>query len=262
VAPRRERLPAGISTGLFFEIGAVAIGIARGALDVYENVLRTKLTDVPPFTRRGDQVLYQHHLGRSTGLVDLAEAGLFEAADRYLAQANAPLRQAGRPVDQNSEESGRLLLLEQQAVPLAGEAVDLTFRTSGTSGAKAHSALGNAMLSLTVIRTHMGLQWDRTMENVGRLRMGLTPGFLWSPRTFMSDRVRIYRTESGRRTSNMPEPYALRSEKYWTSALSGATLTRRHTSWREFGHGTENNGSIMPMGVNRLRRESHTRRPG
>jgi 3-hydroxy-9,10-secoandrosta-1,3,5(10)-triene-9,17-dione monooxygenase len=197
VAPRRERLPAGISTGLFFEIGAVAIGIARGALDVYENVLRTKLTDVPPFTRRGDQVLYQHHLGRSTGLVDLAEAGLFEAADRYLAQANAPLRQAGRPVDQNSEESGRLLLLEQQAVPLAGEAVDLTFRTSGTSGAKAHSALGNAMLSLTVIRTHMGLQWDRTMENVGRLRMGLTPGFLWSARTFMSDRVRICRTESG-----------------------------------------------------------------
>jgi hypothetical protein len=51
VAPQRERLPAGISTGLFFEIGAVAIGIARGALDVYENVLRTKLTDVPPFTR-------------------------------------------------------------------------------------------------------------------------------------------------------------------------------------------------------------------
>ena len=63
-------------------------------------------------------------------------------------------------------------------VRLAGEAVDLTFRTSGTSGAKTNSALGNAMLSLTVIRTHMGLQWDRTMENVGRLRMGLTPGFL------------------------------------------------------------------------------------
>ena len=97
MAPRRERLPAGISTGLFFEIGAVAIGIARGALDVYENVLRTKLTDVPPFTRRGDQVLYQHHLGRATGLVDLAEAGLFEAVDRYLAQANAQLSQAGRP---------------------------------------------------------------------------------------------------------------------------------------------------------------------
>lgn len=107
-----------------------------------------------PFTRRGDQVLYQHHLGRATGLVDLAEAGLFEPADRYLAQANAPLRQAGRPVDQNSEESRRLLLLEQQAVPLAGEAVDLTFRTSGTSGAKAHSALATRCSRLpSVVRT-------------------------------------------------------------------------------------------------------------
>jgi hypothetical protein len=77
------------------------LGIACGALDVYENVLRTKLTDVPPFTRRGDQALYQHLLGRATGLVDLAEAGLFEAADRYLSQAKRAA-EAGRPVDENS----------------------------------------------------------------------------------------------------------------------------------------------------------------
>lgn len=162
---------------LFFEIAAVAIGIVRGALDVYEEILRTKRTDVPPFTTRGEQVHYQHHLGHATGLVDLAEAGLLEAADRYLAQAK---RAAGirQPVDENSEESRRLLLLEQQAVRLAGEAVDLLFRTSGTSGSKAGNELGNAMLSLTVIRTHMGLQWDRTMENVARLRLGLAPGFL------------------------------------------------------------------------------------
>jgi hypothetical protein len=34
------------------------------------------------------------------------------------------------------------------------------------------------MLSLAVMQTHMGLQWDRTMENVARLRLGLAPGFL------------------------------------------------------------------------------------
>ena len=34
------------------------------------------------------------------------------------------------------------------------------------------------MLSLAVMRTHMGLQWDRTMENAARLRLGLAPGFL------------------------------------------------------------------------------------
>jgi len=162
---------------LFFEIGAVAVGIARGALDIYEDVLRTKPTDVPPFTRRGEQVQFQHHLGHATGLVDLAEAGLLEAADRYVAQAKRAT-EANQQVDENSEESRRLLLLEQQAVRLGGEAVDLMFRTCGTSGAKVNSVLGNAMLALTTMRTHMGLQWDRTMENVARLRLGLAPGFL------------------------------------------------------------------------------------
>jgi 3-hydroxy-9,10-secoandrosta-1,3,5(10)-triene-9,17-dione monooxygenase len=162
---------------LFFEIGAVAIGIARGALDVYEDVLRSKRMDVPPFTTRGEQVHYQHHLGNAIGLVDLAEAGIFEAAERYLSQAKRAA-ETEQQVDENDEESRRLLLLEQQAVRLSGEAVDLLFRTSGTSGAKANSALGNAMLSLAVMRTHMGLQWDRTMENVARLRLGLAPGFL------------------------------------------------------------------------------------
>jgi 3-hydroxy-9,10-secoandrosta-1,3,5(10)-triene-9,17-dione monooxygenase len=162
---------------LFFEIGAVAIGIARGALDVYEDVLRSRRTDVPPFTTRGEQVHYQHHLGNAIGLVDLAEAGILEAAERYLSQAKRAA-ETGQQVDENDEESRRLLLLEQQAVRLSGEAVDLLFRTSGTSGAKANSALGNAMLSLAVMRTHMGLQWDRTMENVARLRLGLAPGFL------------------------------------------------------------------------------------
>jgi 3-hydroxy-9,10-secoandrosta-1,3,5(10)-triene-9,17-dione monooxygenase len=98
---------------LFFEIGAVAIGIARGALDVYEDVLRSKRTDVPPFTTRGEQVHYQHHLGNAIGLVDLAEAGILEAAERYLSQAKRAA-ETGQQVHENDEESRRLLLLEQQ----------------------------------------------------------------------------------------------------------------------------------------------------
>jgi 3-hydroxy-9,10-secoandrosta-1,3,5(10)-triene-9,17-dione monooxygenase len=116
-------------------------------------------------------------LGNATGLVNLEEAGLLETAGRYLWQAKRAAK-AGQQVDENDEESLRLLLLEQHAARLSGEAVDLLFRTSGTSGAKANSALGNSMLSLAVMRTHMGLQWDRTMENVARLRLGLAPGSL------------------------------------------------------------------------------------
>jgi hypothetical protein len=28
-----------------------------------------------------------------------------------------------------------------------------------------------------MMRTHQGLQWDRTMENVAKLRLGFEPGF-------------------------------------------------------------------------------------
>ncbi len=152
---------------LFFEIGAVAIGIARGALDLYEDVLRNKRTDVPPFTSRSEQVGYQHHFGQAIGLVDLAEAALLEGADRYLAQAQRAV-----------EEARRMLLLAQQCVRLARDAVDLLFRTSGTSGGQAGSELSNSMLAMTVMRAHMSLQWDRTMENDARIKLGLPAGFL------------------------------------------------------------------------------------
>jgi 3-hydroxy-9,10-secoandrosta-1,3,5(10)-triene-9,17-dione monooxygenase len=162
-------------TLLFFELGAIAIGVARGAIDVYEEVLQSKALDIPPFVLRGQVEEYQHHLGRAIGLVDVAEAALLDGTERYLAQAERAV-EAGRPADEVGEETRRLLLLEQQCIRLASEAVDLLFRTGGTSGARTGSPLGNAMLALTVMCTHMGLQWDRTMTNVGRLRLGQEPG--------------------------------------------------------------------------------------
>jgi 3-hydroxy-9,10-secoandrosta-1,3,5(10)-triene-9,17-dione monooxygenase len=167
----------GLFTLLFFELGAIAVGVARGATDVYEDVLRSKPIDIPPFALRGDVDEYRHHLGRAIGLVDVAEAALLEGTDRYLAQAEQAL-EADRPIDENGEETRRLLLLEQQCIRLALEAVELLFRTGGSSGARTGSPLANAMLALTVMCTHMGLQWDRTMTNVGRLRLGQEAGFV------------------------------------------------------------------------------------
>ncbi len=167
----------GLFSLLFFELGAIAVGVARGAIDLYEEVLQTKALDIPPFVLRGEVDEYRHHLGQAIALVDVAEAALHEATDRYLDQAERAFA-AGRPADENAEETRRLILLEQQCIRLAGEAGDLLFRTGGTSGARAGSPMANAMLALTVLRTHMGLQWDRTMTNLGRQRLGQEPGFV------------------------------------------------------------------------------------
>jgi 3-hydroxy-9,10-secoandrosta-1,3,5(10)-triene-9,17-dione monooxygenase len=167
----------GVFPLFFFEIGAVAIGTARGAIDVYEEILQTRRTDIPPFTTRGELRQFQHHLGEAIALVDLAESALLGATDRYLAQGRRAL-ETQTPIDENCEECRRIVLLEQQVVRLAGEAASLLFRTGGTAAARNGSVLSNAMLALSVMQTHMGLQWDRTMENVARQRLGLEPGFV------------------------------------------------------------------------------------
>ena len=167
----------GLFSLLFFELAAIAIGVARGAVDEYEEVLRSKALDIPPFVLRGHVDEYQHHLGQAIALVDVAEAALLEGTDRYFDQAKRAFA-SGRPADESAEETRRLVLIEQQCIRLSGEAVDLLFRTGGTSGARTGSRMANAMLALTVLRTHMGLQWDRTMINLGRLRLDLPAGFV------------------------------------------------------------------------------------
>lgn len=166
----------GLFSLLFFELAAIAIGVARGVIDEYEDILENKALDIPPFVLRGQVDEYQHHLGQAIAFVDVAEAALLEGTERYVAQAARAL-ESGRPADEAGEETRRLILLEQQCIRLAGEAVDLLFRTGGTSGARAGSRMANSMLALTVMRTHMGLQWDRTMTNAGKIRLGQTPGF-------------------------------------------------------------------------------------
>ena len=125
----------GLFSLLFFELGAIAVGAARGAIDVYEEVLADQAARHPAVRPRGEVDEYQQHLGHAIGLVDVAEAALLEGADRYLEQATRAY-EADTPPDENGEETRRLLVLQQHCIRLAGEAVDLVFRTGGTSGAR------------------------------------------------------------------------------------------------------------------------------
>jgi 3-hydroxy-9,10-secoandrosta-1,3,5(10)-triene-9,17-dione monooxygenase len=65
--------------------------------------------------------------------------------------------------------------MEQHVVRLAWDAVELMFRTSGTSAAAKGSPLGRTLRNLAVIRTHITVQLDHTAGNVGRLHFGLPP---------------------------------------------------------------------------------------
>ena len=74
------------------------------------------------------------------------------------------------------EKDQRLLLIEQNAIRMAWEAVELMFRTVGTSdSARTGAMIGRIFRNMAVIRTHPALQLDRTEAVAGRTHFGLAP---------------------------------------------------------------------------------------
>ena len=149
----------------------MVVGAARGALDIYEQILRERKSILPPFTARVEMDEYQHHFGHAQGLIDTAEAALLKLGSNYMVNAKRAMEgDASKP-----EEDRRFQRVTQQRVELAWEAVDLMFRTAGSSVAKKTSALARYFRNLAVIRTHITVQLHHTSTNVGRLHFGLPP---------------------------------------------------------------------------------------
>jgi 3-hydroxy-9,10-secoandrosta-1,3,5(10)-triene-9,17-dione monooxygenase len=162
---------ASISPVFLGELVAVSIGTAKGALDLYREMLGSKKSFFPPFPLLKDMADYQYHAGEAQALIDTAEAALLQvAADHH---EHARRHCEGTPYP--PETLRRLLRTEQECVELAWRAVDRMFRTAGTSAASPSSPLGRCFRNLAVIRTHPIVQFDRASINLGRLQLGLDP---------------------------------------------------------------------------------------
>jgi 3-hydroxy-9,10-secoandrosta-1,3,5(10)-triene-9,17-dione monooxygenase len=155
---------------LISELAAVAVGAARGALDVYEEILRTRPAGFAPFQARFQEPEYQRHFGEAQALVDTAEAALLQIGAEYMEYSAACVRNGRK-----EHIERRLFQVEQQCVRLAWEAVDLMFRTAGTSSAGRSAPLGRYFRNLAVIRTHLTQQFDHTHVNTACLHFGLPP---------------------------------------------------------------------------------------
>ena len=66
----------------------------------------------------------------------------------------------------------RLILIEQQIIELASRASELIFRTSGSSASNKGQRIERYFRDLNMVRTHVTLQFERTWENVGQMRLG------------------------------------------------------------------------------------------
>ena len=154
---------------LFEEMAAVAVGVARGALDVYERELCSSRLSLPPFGLRSEVPEYQRHFGQAWALIEAAEATVMHVAEQYMRFAREDVE---GEIPFGDERDLQLQLLEQYATQLAGDAVDLMFRTCGTHVAQRQSMLQRYFRDMAVIKTHIAAQLDRGAEAYGRVHLG------------------------------------------------------------------------------------------
>jgi 3-hydroxy-9,10-secoandrosta-1,3,5(10)-triene-9,17-dione monooxygenase len=157
---------------LISEPTAVCVGIAQAAIDEYIESLATKHQWGPMSPKRSELAVFHRLLGEATAYADTAEATLHQVGQRWTELARRSM-ETGELV--SDEEDRRLVMIEQQIVELASKAVETVFRTNGSSASKKGQRVERYIRDLTMIRTHITLQFERTWENVGRMRLGLQP---------------------------------------------------------------------------------------
>jgi 3-hydroxy-9,10-secoandrosta-1,3,5(10)-triene-9,17-dione monooxygenase len=157
---------------LISEPAAVCVGIALAAIDAYVELLETKNQWGPMTPLRKDLGVFQRLLGEATAYTDTAEAALRRLAQMW-AEAAQQATETGTPAA--DEVDRRMILVEQQIIELASKAVELVFRTSGSSSSNKGQRIERYFRDFNMVRTHVTLQFERTWENVGRLRLGLEP---------------------------------------------------------------------------------------
>jgi len=179
ITPPEERvfenpMYAGPSSNILMsEIAAVAIGTGYAALDCYEEVLKRRTTPRSSKVRAEDRE-FQVYFGEATALLDTAKAALLGCTQQYMDDCRDEVSGKSKFT---TEKSARIVLVEQQCCRLAGDAVNLMFRMSGSSQIKPGMPMQRYFRDISTLLTHTTMAFDRNFEQVTKMHYGfdLTP---------------------------------------------------------------------------------------
>jgi len=155
------------------ELDAILVGLGYAALDEFEHLARTKNTLYPPIQPRYTHPDYQRYVGLALGMLDAAERLVLSSADLYIEYCRRGF-QGGPPF--SLEEDLKLVTSLQHAGRLAWEAIELMFRTSGSSAAKDGERMQRYYRDASIYRGHLSSQFERTAHYLGLIHLGLDPG--------------------------------------------------------------------------------------
>lgn len=133
------------------EIAFLAVGIAQGALDAYGDLMRSRLTLLPPIVPRTDNPDYQFWYAEAAGSIATAEAAALGAVRQW-----QDLCDEG-PAAFTREHDLRLTTICRHVIRLCWQAVEsYLFPTAGSSSVRHGQRIERVWRDLSMLHNHSG----------------------------------------------------------------------------------------------------------
>lgn len=136
---------------MLLELGALAVGMAKGALDAYEDLMRSRTTIFLPIVPRTQDPDYQFKYGEASGMIATAEAAMRNAVQQWADTC------AAGPQAFTREQELRLALISREVVRLCWRAVESQlFPTAGSSSVRAGERIERIWRDMSTLHSHAG----------------------------------------------------------------------------------------------------------
>jgi 3-hydroxy-9,10-secoandrosta-1,3,5(10)-triene-9,17-dione monooxygenase len=137
---------------MVIEDAALAVGMAKGALDAYGDLMSTRTTMFPPIQPRTEDPDYQLRYGEAAGLIATAEAATLNAIQQWQDTA------AQGPAAVTKEKELTIAAICHEVCGLAWRAVaDHLFPTAGSSAVRRGERIERVWRDLSMLHTHAGV---------------------------------------------------------------------------------------------------------
>ncbi|HXQ27302.1 MAG TPA: hypothetical protein VN822_12910 [Candidatus Acidoferrales bacterium] len=152
------------------ELVSVLTGLGYAAIDEYEKIIRARNTLYPPMIPRYLHPDYQRYLGLALGMMNAAKRLVVNAGDVYMEYCRRGF-EGGEPF--TMEEDLELVASLEHGGRLAWEAIEMLFRTAGTSAAKDGERMQRYYRDASIYRGHLSAQYDMVAQRLALVHLGL-----------------------------------------------------------------------------------------
>lgn len=139
-------------SSMFLAFAALSVGMARGALDAYEELMRMRTTSYPPVVPRSEHPDYRRWYGKAAGKIAMAEAATFDAVRRWrdLCGVDAGARLRERDVT--------IVAICREVIAMSWSAVEgYLYPTAGSSSHGAGERMERIWRDMSSLHRHAGV---------------------------------------------------------------------------------------------------------